>query len=173
MQADAAISPVCGYLVPNHLDGDLEFFDDTGQNLGDVRPDPVAGIVWEDAPGVPSTVGQTPERAIPNQYLAGIARGLLDWGTADASLNGEREDALSSILRIIGLHALERRSLRPHRDEHLSLLIGHPVAVLRASVRLEVKEPITLDVVNRIALPASPRSAQALAGRPLRLLHQR
>ena len=68
VQADTTISPVCGYLVPNHLDGDLEFFDDAGQNLGNVRPDPVAGIVWEDAPGVPSTVGQTPERAIPNQF---------------------------------------------------------------------------------------------------------
>jgi hypothetical protein len=153
VQADATISPVCGYLVPNHLDGDLEFFDDTGQNLGDVRPDPVAGIVWEDAPGVPSTVGQTPERAIPNQFLAGIARGLLDWGTADASLNGEREDALSSILRIIDSTLWSVDPFGHTGDEHLSLLIGHPVAVLRASVRLEVEEPITLDVVNQIALP--------------------
>jgi hypothetical protein len=153
VQADVTISPVCGYLVPNHLDGDLEFFDDTGQNLGDVRPDPVAGIVWEDAPGVPSTVGQTPERAIPNQFLAGIAKGLLDWGTADASLNGAREDALSSILRIIDSTLWSVDPFGHTGDEHLSLLIGHPVAVLRASVRLEVEEPITLDVVNQIALP--------------------
>ena len=153
VQATASISPVCGFVLPNHLDGDLEFFDDTGQNLGDVRPDPVAGIVWEDAPGLPSTVGQTPERAIPNQFLAGIARGLLDWGTADASLNGAREDALSSILRIIDSTLWSVDPFGHIGDEHLSLLIGHPVAVLRASVRLEVKEPITLDLINQIALP--------------------
>ena len=153
VQADTTISPVCGFLVPNHLDGDLEFFDDAGQNLGNVRPDPVAGIVWEDAPGVPSTVGQTPERAIPNQFLSKIARGLLDWGTADASLNGAREDALSSILRIIDSTLWSIDPYGHIGDEHLSLLIGHPVAVLRASVRLEVKEPITLDLINQIALP--------------------
>ncbi|HEY6489864.1 MAG: hypothetical protein WCC26_04110 [Terracidiphilus sp.] len=153
VQATASISPTCGFLLPNHLDGDLEFFDDAGQNLGDLRPDPVAGIVWEDAPGLPSTVGQTPERAIPNQFLAGIARGILDWGTADASLNGAREDALSSILRIIDSTLWSVDPFGHTGDEHLSLLIGHPVAVLRASVRLEVQEPITLDLINQIALP--------------------
>ena len=153
VHATTSISPVCGFLLPNHLDGDLEFFDDTGQNLGDVRPDPVAGIVWEDAPGLPSTVGQTPERAIPNQFMAGIARGLLDWGTADASLNGAREDALSSILRIIDSTLWSVDPFGHTGDEHLSLLIGHPVAVLRASVRLQVKEPITLDLISQIALP--------------------
>ncbi|MGA8043258.1 MAG: hypothetical protein WCA37_10675, partial [Terracidiphilus sp.] len=56
-EANADVSPVCGYLMPNHLDGDLEFFGIDGANLGFVRPDPQAGVVWEDAPGVPSTVG--------------------------------------------------------------------------------------------------------------------
>ena len=70
-------SPVCGYLMPDHLDGALEFFDADGNNLGVVRPDPQAGVLWEEAPGQPSTVGQSPSRAIPNQFLAGIAQGLL------------------------------------------------------------------------------------------------
>src|SRR5260370_42188759 len=42
-EADANTSPVCGFLMPNHLDGDLEFFDASGSNLGFVRPDPQAG----------------------------------------------------------------------------------------------------------------------------------
>ncbi len=67
-EANDTVSPVCGFLVPNHLDGDLEFFDAAGTNLGVVRPDPEAGIVWEEAPGQPSTVGQSPERAIPNSF---------------------------------------------------------------------------------------------------------
>ncbi|HEY3626485.1 MAG TPA: hypothetical protein VGL00_09375 [Terracidiphilus sp.] len=154
VHATATISPVCGFVLPNHLDGALEFFDSNGQNQGVLRPDEKAGIVWEDAPGIPSSVGQTPERAISNEFAAGIARGLLDWGTADASLGeGAREDALSALLRIIDSTLWSIDPFGHTGDEHLSLLIGHPVAVLRASVRLELLEPITLDIVNKIALP--------------------
>ncbi|HTJ28908.1 MAG TPA: hypothetical protein VL346_00310, partial [Acidobacteriaceae bacterium] len=153
VQANTSVSPICGFVLPNHLDGALEFFDASGKNEGVLRPDAAAGIVWEDAPGLPSTVGQTPERAIASQFSAGIARGLLDWGTADAELNGGREDALSAFLRIIDSTLWSVDPFGHHGDEHLSLLIGHPVAVVRASVRLEVQEPVTLDVVNKIALP--------------------
>ncbi|HYK35311.1 hypothetical protein [Alloacidobacterium sp.] len=151
--ANATVSPVCGFLLPNHLDGALEFFDSNGQNQGVLRPDENAGIVWEDAPGIPSSVGQTPERAISNRFASGIARGLLDWGTVDASLNGAREDALSAVLRIIDSTLWAVDPFGHTGDEHLSLLIGHPVAVLRASLRLELQEPITPDLVNKIALP--------------------
>jgi hypothetical protein len=154
VQANSTISPICGFVLPNHLDGALEFFDANGQNQGVLRPDAVAGVVWEDSPGLPSTVGQTPERAISNQFSGGIARGLLDWGTADADLGeGAREDALSAFLRIIDSTLWSVDPFGHHGDEHLSLLIGHPVAVVRASVRLEVQEPITPDVINKIALP--------------------
>src|SRR6185437_8979513 len=67
------ISPVCGYLMPNHLDAALEFFDVDGTNLGFVRPQDGKTIGWEEAPGQPSTVGQDPARAIPNGFSAGIA----------------------------------------------------------------------------------------------------
>ena len=150
-EATPDLSPVCGYVLPNHLDGDLEFFDNTGANLGDVRPDPAAGILWEDAPGVPSTVGASPELAVPNTFLAGIARGLLDWGLVDA--DAEREDALSAMLRIIDSTLWSVDPFGHIGDEHLALLIGHPVAVLRARVRLEVDEPVTPDADNRLTFP--------------------
>ena len=72
--ATASTSPVCGYVLPNHLDGAVEFFDDQGSNLGEVRPDPQAGIVWDEAPGTPATVGTDPQRAIPNPKLAASPR---------------------------------------------------------------------------------------------------
>jgi hypothetical protein len=150
-EATPDISPICGYLLPNHLDGDLEFFDTAGANLGDVRPDATAGIVWEDAPGVPSTVGASPELAVPNAFLAGIARGLLDWGLADA--DADREDALSALLRIIDSTLWSVDPFGHTGDEHLALLIGHPVAVLRARLRLEVDEPVTPELVNRLTFP--------------------
>jgi hypothetical protein len=151
--AGSDVSPVCGYVMPNHLDGDLEFFDVDGTNLGVVRPDSSAGIIWEEAPGRPSTVGQTPARAIPNQFLGGMAQGLIDWGLADAEVKGAREDALSALLRIIDSTLWAVDPFGHTGDEHLALLVGHPVVVLRARVCLEVEEPISPDVVNRIAVP--------------------
>ena len=74
------ISPVCGYLMPNHLDGAVEFFDVDGGNLGFVRPDGDAAVLWEEAPGIPSAVGQDPARAIPNAFAAGIAQGVAPLG---------------------------------------------------------------------------------------------
>ena len=147
-EADAGISPVCGFLMPNHLDGDLEFFNTDGSNLGFVRPDPQAGVIWEDAPGVPSTVGQSPARAIPNKFAAGIAQGLLQWGLADATNTGLPEDALSAILRIIDSTLWTVDPFGSSSDEHLSLLVGHPVVILRARVKLEVEEPIDSSVIN-------------------------
>jgi hypothetical protein len=147
-EADASTSPVCGFLMPNHLDGDLEFFDVTGANLGFVRPDPQAGVIWEDAPGVPSTVGQSPSRAVPNKFAAGIAEGLLQWGLADATNTGLPEDALSAILRIIDSTLWAVDPFASSSDEHLSLLVGHPVVILRARVKLEVQEPIDKSMIN-------------------------
>src|SRR5262249_1903983 len=114
-----------------------------------VRPDAGAGIVWEAAPGRPSTVGQSPARAVPNPFHAGIAQGLIDWGVADASLGeGAREDALSAILRIIDSTLWSVDPFGHTGDEHLSLLIGHPVAVMRARARLEVEEPVDVTKIN-------------------------
>ena len=151
-EATPDVSPVCGFLMPNHLDGDLEFFDTDGSNLGFVRPDPQAGVIWEDAPGVPSTVGQSPARAVPNKYSAGVAQGLLQWGLADATNTGLPEDALSAILRVIDSTLWAVDPFGSSSDEHLSLLVGHPVVVLRARVRLEVQEPIDPALINTHAV---------------------
>ena len=153
-EATPDISPVCGYVLPDHLDGALEFFDDAGTNLGMVRPDPSAGVVWEDAPGQASTVGTSPARAIPNAFLAGIAQGLLDWGIADTTPGAPgRELAVSALLRIVDSTLWSVDPFGHTGDEHLSLLMGHPVAVLRAKVRLEVQEPVTPDAVKQMRVP--------------------
>src|SRR5262249_24443847 len=145
---------VCGYLMPNHLDGAMEFFDSTGANLGMVRPDPVAGVVWEEAPGQPSTLGKSPVRAISNSCLGGIAQGLVDWGVADAEPDAPQDEtAFSATLRIIDSTLWSVDPYGHTGDEHLSLLIGHPIAVLRAQLRLEVREPVTPDIVNETRIP--------------------
>ena len=137
---DGTINPVCGFALPNHLDGDLELFDPGGASLGTLRPDTSSGIAFEDAPGRPPTVGQSLEAALPDERVRGLAQGLVDWGRADTS--EDREGALSSLLRVIDSSRWSVDPFGQIGEEHLSLLIGHPVAVLRATLRLEVQDPV-------------------------------
>lgn len=152
--ADDDVTALCGFVLPNHLDGDLQFFAADGSSLGAVLPRPEAGVVWEDAPGRPSTVGGSPLRAIGNAHLGGVAQGLVDWGRADATPGAAGNDtALSSILRIIDSTLWSVDPFAHIGDEHLCLLIGHPVAVLRAKLRLELEEPVAPDVASAIRVP--------------------
>lgn len=149
---DPLINPICGYLMPNHLDAALEFFGPDGVNLGVLRPADDGTILWEDAPGGPSSVGRTVTRAVPNQFLGGIGDGIMKWGVADAGLP-TRETALQSILRVIDSTLWTVDPFGHQGDEHLSLLVGHPIAVARAVLSIEVKEPIDPDDVKLLQIP--------------------
>ena len=146
VEARGDVSPVCGFLLPDHLDAELQFHAADGNGLGAVRFDRDAGVLWEDAPGRPGAVGASPARAIADTHLAGIAQGLLDWGLADTTSNDPaRETALSALLRLIDTSLWTVDPFGHTGDEHLSLLVGHPVAVLRARLTLEVDDPILTD----------------------------
>jgi hypothetical protein len=152
-QTGTTIAPVCGYLMPNHLDGALEFFDAGGTNLGFVRQQDDQTIGWEEAPGQPSTLGQDPGRAIPNRFAAGIAQALVQWGVADAGLPNLNDNALQAMLRVVDS---SRWSIDPFGhagDEHLCLLVGHPIVIVRARLRLELQEPVRPDLANLNAVP--------------------
>lgn len=140
------VAPLCGFVMPNHLDGSLDFYGPDGQTLGKVRPDytdiaasATPHIVWEDAPGKPSGVGQPPSHAMTDLHsptLGTLADSLLAWGRTP---QGDGQDhVLSALLRVIDSTRWTVDPFGHAGEEHLSLLVGHPVAVLRARLRLEV-----------------------------------
>jgi len=84
----------------------------------------------------------------------GLAQGLLDWGAADSSPDTPaRDTALSSLLRIIDTSLWSVDPFGHVGDEHLSLLVGHPVVVLRGLVRVEVAEPVAPGLVTGLRVP--------------------
>ncbi len=144
-------NPVCGYVMPDHLDGGLEFFAADGTNLGNLRadehPDRSGALLWEQAPGSPTTVGRPPSLDVANPFLRGLAEGLLDWGMADHGTrpggSAPEEGALEALLRIVDSTMWSVDPFGHAGDEHLALLVGHPVAVMRVVLRLEVVDPAT------------------------------
>ena len=115
---------------------------------------PPPGWSGRTRPGRPATVGSLPSSIISNRHLAGLAQGLLDWGAADSSPDTpDRDTALSSLLRIIDTSLWSVDPFGHIGEEHLSLLVGHPVAVLRGLVRVEVAEPVDPRLVQGMRVP--------------------
>jgi hypothetical protein len=154
VDASDTVSPVCGFVLPNHLDGDLQLYSADGAALGAVRLDAAAGVVWEESPGQPATLGSTPSGIVANRHLAGIAQGLLDWGAVDSTPDTEAYDtALSSLLRIVDTSLWSVDPFGHIGEEHLALLVGHPIAVMRGLVRVEVAEPVDPALVLGMRVP--------------------
>ncbi len=150
-EADHETSPVCAFLLPSHLDGSLEFFNADGSGAGSLQPHGDGSVEWQGAPGRPSAAGADPRAALSNPFAAQLAQGLLDWGIADAEQ--EREPALSGLLRTIDSTLWSVDPFAHAGDEHLALLLGHPICVMRALVRLDVVDPIATPDGTLTAVP--------------------
>jgi hypothetical protein len=142
--ASADVSPVAGYLLPNHLDGSLEIFDADGTSRGALRSSDDGGVVFEAAPGIATRLGARPADAIGNPALAAIAEGLIDWGVADAkrrASDGAFEGGLSALIRLIDAGRWSSDPQANGANDDLGPLVGRPIAVLRARAWLELAEP--------------------------------
>jgi hypothetical protein len=142
-ETDESVRPVCGYLLPDHLDGALEVFDAAGAALGTMRPAPdgTGRAVWERPPGQSTSAGELPSATIADPTLAGLADGLVRWGEHDAVPNAG-EGALAALLRLIDSTLWSTDPFGHAGVDHMSLLVGHPIVVLRAMLRLDVNDPL-------------------------------
>jgi len=140
VEADYQTSPVCGFVMPNHLDGSLEFFNADGGDAGVLQPDEQGQVTWQAAPGLPTTAGQDPAQTVTNSHLAQLAASLLDWGVADAGQSAE--PALAALLRTIDSTLWSVDPFGHQGDEHVALLLGHPICVMRGLLRLDVADPV-------------------------------
>lgn len=127
-----ATSAVCGYLVPSYLDGGLLVFDAKGAALGQLLPvlkdEGRGGVRWDAVPGSDDPLGAQPK--IANPHLLGLVNGVLAAGLDDVS-------ALNDLLALIdGASALTDPTWSS--TGQLGALVGSPLAVVRASIQLEL-----------------------------------
>ncbi|HEX6370734.1 MAG TPA: hypothetical protein VF006_17590 [Longimicrobium sp.] len=130
-------SPICGWVVPNHLDGSLMVFNAGGDNLGAVLPvqrdvDPAhedsSGLLWEAVPGSQAPLGAPPE--LPNRHLQAFIDALLAQGLSGSGALEELLDVIDSSLWRVDPFAAQ--------TGNLSVLLGHPLAVVRADVAVRL-----------------------------------
>jgi hypothetical protein len=167
------INPVSGFLLPDHMDEALEVFDTAGQPLGQLMHEPFGGgVVWEIAPGRtgPADAGPNFDLAPQQQLLGLMATGMV---TADAqerageAADPNQESALSAFLRAVDTTLWTIDTFAHLGTEHIAGLVGRPIAVVRATLRLDISDD--LDELNLSAAGASAARAaayRALADRP-------
>ncbi|MFY9620655.1 MAG: hypothetical protein WAQ99_12670 [Pyrinomonadaceae bacterium] len=152
-------SPICGWIVPNQFDQNLTLYAANGKPLGALQRkfELKAGstqnfFYWVDVPGTVDAPIQRDwldsggiafsealekhlEETIANLHLRDFARYVL-------GLNGDQGAAFSALLDR-ALTATEQRV--PEDDPGVSVLIGRPLALVRAEVRLEISGLPALD----------------------------
>jgi len=152
------VNPVAGFLMPDHLDESLEVFDASGAPVGELLHEPGSGgVMWEIAAG-----REGPADAGPHYGLAPAQKALGDLATAlvaaDAAArqgaaldpDGPRESALSAMLRAIDTTLWSVDSFASLGSEHVAGLVGRPIAVVRAQLRLELRPPDDIDLSNPV-----------------------
>jgi hypothetical protein len=145
--ADQAVSPVAGWLLPDHVDEGLEFFDSSGMPLGQLIHDELTGaVMWEGAPGRAGPIGGPPDPGVDPgaRHVTRLAAGAVQ---ADASARNDpsakwTESALSALLRAIDTTLWTVDPLGSIGTGAVAGLVGRPIAVVRAVLRLDVASDV-------------------------------
>lgn len=129
-------NPVAGWLVPNHLEQGLAAYDAEGEFLGELRPvvdaDGATALTWSG--GVNGGAAGLEEIARNHPDLGGLLMALMrrDYASYD------------TFLTVIDETMWTVDPLGERHDRVVSSLIGRPLALVRASLALEVAEdPLT------------------------------
>lgn len=127
-------SPVCGWLVPNHLDGSLFLYAAGGRALGTLFLVQDAGgpaVDWIGAPGDERTIGQPIEVALElaDPQLRSLALALKNETRAFFTAFWRALDTVASNVDPVPLAS----------DSGIVALVGRPIALAQAVLRLEVE----------------------------------
>lgn len=132
-------SPICGWILANNLDNSLMVYDDKGDGLGVIemvysKEKRIAG--WAPFPGddTPVSVDQ-----IANPYLRRVVNDYI------LGEGAKSETFLSSFIAALdsAMENIEPESFAQHQE--LAVLMGRPVALVRASVSLELQGQPAID----------------------------
>jgi hypothetical protein len=137
----ATRTAISGWVIPNHLDGSLMAYDAGGAPLGSlargVDASGAAELVWAGGPGSPYPDG--PE---------GFAKMVADHDRLGAMLGrlfSAGPDTFLLMLRTIDETLWSVDPLGARADAFLSVLVGRPLAVVAASLSLELQAPALRD----------------------------
>ncbi|MFE2752261.1 hypothetical protein ACFXGA_09690 [Actinosynnema sp. NPDC059335] len=142
-------NPVCGWLLPNHLDRTLVVFGPDGTAFGQIQINRNSGgterLAWRALPPrQPTESLATAATALPGPLGALLTAFLQQDATALPGLMALIDEAL---------HTQDRYS---HEHDNQAVLMGRPLAVVRAALRLELDGACPAGAKGAVDPPATP-----------------
>ena len=134
MEMSPVLSPVCGWLIPNHLENSLMIWDQNHQPVGSLYLTESDNVYWQTAPG--SSLGATQAAALTglNTCLAQFVNSIKDKDDPDT----ERPGFLQAFLNNMNAAAAGIDAAH-YRNPSLAMLMGHPLALVQVSLKLELQ----------------------------------
>jgi hypothetical protein len=179
IEPELQVNPVAGFVMPDHLDESIEVFGVDGAPIGELLHEPVSGgVMWEIAAGREGPAdsgplyGLTPAQQALGRFAAGlVARDAQERTGAPLEFDADQESALSALLRAIDTTLWSVDAFASLGSEHVAGLVGRPIAVVRAQLRLELMPPDDIDLSNpdRAAEWADAAREAARYGFPVRI----
>jgi hypothetical protein len=161
----ATVSPVCGWLLPDHYDGALEVYDAAAEPLGMLLEDVRGSVVWEGAPGRPGPAGAAPSALRPGdtaaRHVVRMAAALVAADAArraDPNAKPDDESALSALLRVVDTTAWTIDPFGALGTEHPSVLVGRPIAVMRMQLQIQIESDVGTGPEAELNLDAVARA---------------
>ena len=171
-QVDPAsqITPVAGFLLPDHLDESLELFDAGGDPIGELFHAAISGqVVWEIAPGRAGSPDSGPLHDLPpgQQPLGLFGTGLLSSDVKSRATGpAPVETALSAALRAIDTTLWTIDTMASFGTEHIAGLVGRPIAVVRAQLWLDLQPEEGVDLSDPVRAAERTTAERELAAVP-------
>ncbi len=152
LEPTLAVNPVAGFLLPDHIDEALEMFDVDGNALGQLSHHEITGAVrWEPAPGrpVPPGAGPLAELRPDALPLGQMAAAIVREDIRDrASGTTPAESTLTTLLRAIDTTLWTVDTYGTTGSATVAGLVGRPIAVVKATLRLDVPDDLNEVIVT-------------------------
>lgn len=151
-----ATSPVCGWVLFNHIDDSLVIYDAAGNPMGSLN---VVGNLWTASPGRNDPFDPTIETvfADANPHLAAFALGIYHANSANTLYLQALLEAINETLGMVDPQSGD--------GEALSVLIGRPLALVRSSLALDLQGMPALDQ-SWYAFQTAMNNTQPMDDRP-------
>lgn len=145
-----AADPVCGWVLPNHLDGSLMAYGPDGRPLGamslDVGAHGEPHVCWTGAPAAPE--------------LEQLAATLPHFGPFLLALSRQSPATFADVLGAIDETLWSTQPMGAAFDPALAVLMGRPLAMVRAALQLDLAGKRAADPSWRFTqTPADPAVA--------------
>lgn len=131
--AEPGADPVCGWVLPNHLDASLMAYDAQGTALGEMS-------VGYDASDQP-VVYWTPLPGSPYLTLDEIADAIPHFGPFLKALSQQGPATFTAFLQAIDETLWTTAPMGAVFDQNLAVLMGRPLAMVRAQLQFELDGP--------------------------------